>query len=190
MYPFWSKTLYDKIDLKTAKEVMGVIPVIRKVTKEELELNNIFANPIPAGSWSADVKDYKTELGKFDLFGLVNKQLILWTFVKDMTFQMWKVIKTDINETYYYQGGWLAGQADGVGRTISTKYGLYEGQFVSGKPLGYGDVMDNNLHHYEGEVIMEDDYIVCNGRGTLHTGEKSIAGTWTKGYLTKADDKT
>lgn len=169
---------------------MGVIPVSRKISVEETKLQNILSNPIPKGSWGADLLEYKKQLGKFDLFGLVNKQLILWTFVKDTTYETWKALKNDASESYYYTGSWLKGEANGVGRTLSDKFGLYEGQFVSGKPLGYGDVIDNNLHHYEGEVMMEGDYILCNGRGTLYTGKKSIVGTWTKGYLTKADDKT
>jgi len=34
-YPFWSKTLYDKIDQKVAQQVMGVVPLARKVTAEQ-----------------------------------------------------------------------------------------------------------------------------------------------------------
>lgn len=35
---------------------------------------------------------------------------------------------------------------------------------------------------------MENGYILCNGEGTLHVGEDSIKGIWTKGFLTKPDD--
>jgi len=59
-----------------------------------------------------------------------------------MTFEKWKPIENSIKETYYYQGGWLNNEADGVGRTVSPKYGIYEGQIEFGVAKGWGNVID------------------------------------------------
>jgi hypothetical protein len=52
---------------------MGIIPLQRKITAEQTELQSIFSNKIPDNSVNKELKEYKEELGNFDLFGLINK---------------------------------------------------------------------------------------------------------------------
>jgi len=75
---------------------------------------------MPSGSQTPEMKEYRTDLGTFDLFGLINKQLILWTYPKEMIFEKWKPMTNALKEKYYYQGGWFKNAADGVGRTVSS----------------------------------------------------------------------
>ena len=133
---------------------------------------------MPSGSQTPEMKEYRTDLGTFDLFGLINKQLILWTYPTGMTFEKLKPMTNALKEKYYYQGGWNKNAADGVGRTVSPLVGIYEGQFVNGLAKGWGSVIDKKLNHYEGYLMMDGttSRILCNGEGTLMLGEESIKG--------------
>lgn len=42
--------------------------------------------------------------------------------------------------------------ADGIGRAISLKYGIYEGQWADGVPSGWGSMIEPKLNHYEGNL--------------------------------------
>lgn len=78
--------------------------------------------------------------------------------------------------------------ADGIGRTLSKKYGIYEGQFVNGVPAGWGSIIDPQLNHYEGYLAVNSDgNVVGHGVGVLYTGDKTVKGVWENGYLKHQD---
>ena len=133
------------------------------------------------GSINAALKEYTEELGTFDIFRLINRQLLSWPkssekydFVKSIYLK-----STSGNHEYFYQGMMTKdGVADGIGRTICPVHGIYEGQFVDGQPKGWGSVIDNKLNHYEGFVkTTKDGTVVCEGDGTLMHLDKSIKGS-------------
>jgi hypothetical protein len=65
--------------------------------------------------------------------------------------------------------------------------------WANGMPSGYGVTVDQHTNHYEGMVSYDKsaELIRADGKGTYYySGGRSIAGTYGKGKLTNADDKS
>ena len=62
-----------------------------------------------------------------------------------------------------------------------------------GMPNGFGVIVDQHTNHYEGIVSYDHskELIMADGKGTYYfSGGRSIAGTYGKGQLKIADDKS
>lgn len=81
---------------------MGVIPLQRKVSLKQKELQTILSDNSTILALNNELLEYKKELGDFNIFGLINKQLLVWTRTAEMSFVKMKSLIGGKEQAYWY----------------------------------------------------------------------------------------